>query len=90
METAAEYVSRWRTGRPVHLEDTEAAAGEERFFVGLRLMSGIRPDASEWATYAEPIERLIGNGLLERDGATLRLTARGVLVSNEVFQEFIA
>jgi oxygen-independent coproporphyrinogen-3 oxidase len=90
VEAAAEYVSSGRAGRPVRLDATEAAADEERFFVGLRLMSGIRPEPSDWARYAEPIGRLIGNGLLERHGGTLRLTARGVLVSNEVFQEFIA
>jgi len=28
-------------------------------------------------------------GLLATDGATLRLTNRGVLLSNEVFQEFL-
>ena len=90
VEAAAEYVSHWRACRAVRLDATEASADEERFFVGLRLMSGIRPEPSDWAKYAEPIGRLIGNGLLERDGATLRLTPRGVLFSNEVFQEFIA
>jgi oxygen-independent coproporphyrinogen-3 oxidase len=90
IEAAAEYVSRWRAGLPVRLEESEASSEEERFFVGLRLMSGIRPEAREWQRFAEPIERLIHDGLLERDGATLRLTPRGVLVSNEVFQEFIA
>ena len=32
----------------------------------------------------------LSDGLLERQGDTLRLTDRGVLLSNEVFQEFIA
>jgi hypothetical protein len=40
--------------------------------------------------YGEPIRRFLSDGLLEaRDGA-LRLTDRGVLLSNEVFQEFLA
>ena len=90
VESAAEYVSRSRAGLPVRLDTTDACAEEERFFVGLRLMNGIRPEPSEWSRFAEPIERLIGGGLLQRDGDMLRLTGRGVLVSNEVFQEFLA
>ena len=61
----------------------------ERLFVGLRLIGGIRPDASEWRRFASPIRRFVDAGLLETDGATLRLTSRGVLLSNEVFQEFL-
>ena len=36
-----------------------------------------------------PIRRFLDAGLLETDGETLKLTARGVLLSNEVFQEFV-
>ncbi|MBI5083721.1 MAG: radical SAM family heme chaperone HemW [Acidobacteria bacterium] len=71
------------------VECVEAKLDEERFFVGLRLLRGIRPTASEWETHREAIGRLVGDGLLVSDGGTLRLTARGVLLSNEVFQEFI-
>lgn len=90
VETAAEYVDRTRAAATVRLESTEASEQEERFFVGLRLMSGIRPEPSDWRKYAEPIDRLVSGGLLEREGEVLRLTPRGVLVSNEVFQEFVA
>ena len=65
------------------------ANADERFFVGLRLMRGVTPDAAEWEKYDAPINRFIRDGLLERAGAQLRLTARGVMVSNEVFQEFL-
>jgi oxygen-independent coproporphyrinogen-3 oxidase len=61
----------------------------ERFFVGLRLMEGIRPQAAEWQRFAEPIRRFVEAGLLETEDGALRLTDRGVLLSNEVFQEFI-
>jgi oxygen-independent coproporphyrinogen-3 oxidase len=67
-----------------------AAADDERFFVGLRLMQGIRPTAEEWKRFAAPIGRFVSAGLLEREEDHLRLTGRGVLVSNEVFQEFLA
>jgi oxygen-independent coproporphyrinogen III oxidase len=71
------------TSEPAHTD-------EERFFVGLRLMEGIEPAASEWHRFAAPIARFVQDGLLSVEGPRLRLTARGVLLSNEVFQEFVA
>jgi oxygen-independent coproporphyrinogen-3 oxidase len=71
------------------VESTPAEADEERFFVGLRLMEGIRPEPEEWERFAEPIGRFLEAGLLERHQDRLRLTGRGVLLSNEVFQEFL-
>jgi oxygen-independent coproporphyrinogen III oxidase len=67
----------------------EAHLAEERFFVGLRLTEGIRPQPEEWLRFAEPIHRFVDAGLLETAGGTLRLTNRGVMLSNEVFQEFL-
>jgi coproporphyrinogen III oxidase-like Fe-S oxidoreductase len=74
-------------GIPARLTTTDAA--EEHFFVGLRLMQGIEPTAGEWDRFAEPIGRWTRAGMLERDGSRLRLTPQGVLVSNEIFQEFV-
>jgi oxygen-independent coproporphyrinogen III oxidase len=69
--------------------DPRPPASDERLFLGLRLAGGIRPTQREWELYSEPIARFLDYGLLEsRDGA-LRLTDRGVLLSNEVFQEFV-
>ena len=65
------------------------ADSAEHLFVGLRLTSGIRPKAADWRRFDRPIRRFLDAGLLETDGATLRLTSRGVLLSNEVFQEFL-
>jgi len=62
---------------------------EERFFVGLRLMAGVRPEQAEWTRFDRPIRRFLDAGLLETADGVLRLTHRGVLLSNEVFQEFI-
>ena len=62
---------------------------DERFFVGLRMMEGIRPEPEEWRRFEEPIRRFVGAGLLETEDGVLRLTGRGVLFSNEVFQEFL-
>ncbi len=62
---------------------------DERFFVGLRLMEGIRPEPDEWRRFAAPIRRFVDAGLLESAGGVLKLTSRGILLSNEVFQEFL-
>lgn len=88
-EDAGEYAARWRRGEPFTVAEVAARLDEERFFVGLRLSAGIRPRSEEWLRWEEPIRRLIEAGLLERAGEVLRLTRRGLLVSNEVFQEFI-
>ncbi len=62
---------------------------EERFFVGLRLTDGIRPTELEWSRFASPIRKWTELGMLEHDNGKLRLSSRGVLISNEVFQEFL-
>ena len=82
-ESVTDYLGAWR---PVSVARD---ALEERFFVGLRLTRGIRPEPHEWRHFREPIGRFLEQGLLERDGETLRLTSRGVMLSNEVFQEFL-
>lgn len=89
VESAAEYVDCRKRSRPSRLPATPANQTEERFFVGLRLSEGIRPQPEEWRRFEEPITRFVNEGLLARDGERLRLTDRGVLLSNEVFAEFI-
>jgi oxygen-independent coproporphyrinogen-3 oxidase len=89
VESAAEYVDRWKRGQSPRLATTPANQAEERFFVGLRLAEGIRPQPEEWLRFDEPITRFVKEGLLARDGEQLRLTNRGILLSNEVFAEFI-
>ena len=85
VEAVAEYVER---ASPV-IESLAAHHEEEKFFVGLRLAEGVRPSAAEWRQFEAPINRFLGEGLLEKSGGMLRLTNRGVLFSNEVFQEFL-
>jgi oxygen-independent coproporphyrinogen-3 oxidase len=89
-EMAAEYVERHRQGEPPWVEETGAKPEEERFFVGLRLNEGIVPRAADWSRWEAPIRRFVEEGLLERSGERLRLTPRGVMLSNEVLQEFVA
>jgi oxygen-independent coproporphyrinogen III oxidase len=70
---------------------------EEAWFLGLRLNSGVDADAIELEfgsgrveSALEAVGRLSRSGLVSMHGKTIRLTARGQLLSNEVFQEFIA
>ncbi len=68
----------------------EVNNAEERFFVGLRLLRGITPTSEEWTKFAEPIAKWTEAGMLQQQGNTLLLSPEGVLVSNEVFQDFLA
>jgi oxygen-independent coproporphyrinogen-3 oxidase len=88
-ETAAEYVARWRESKPARVHSEPSNAQEEKFFVGLRLLRGVEPEAADYQRYSDSFDRLLDAGLLQRDGRRLRLTSRGVLLSNEVFAEFL-
>lgn len=89
VESAREYVERWERGESVRCEETRADADEEKFFVGLRLSEGVHADARDWQRFGPVFERFLDAGVMERANGNLRLTARGVMVSNDVFQEFI-
>ena len=75
---------------------TPQQAIEEAFFLGLRLNRGIeraelRADFGEAAVapFLAVAEELVQDRLLERAGDHIRLTPRGRLVSNEVFERFL-
>ena len=89
VESPKEYVARHERGESQQRATTPARPDEERFFLGLRLTGGICPSPEEWRKYEDPIQRFRAAGLVETDGRMLRLTGRGVLLSNEVFKEFI-
>jgi oxygen-independent coproporphyrinogen-3 oxidase len=73
-----------------------AARGAEALFSGLRLVEGVDPAALR-ARYGESIlpagsealADLVAAGLLSSDDGRLRLTPRGRLVSNEVFERLL-
>jgi oxygen-independent coproporphyrinogen III oxidase len=71
------------------------AAVEESFFLGLRLNRGIdleqiREEFSGAFLEGESaVEQCVRDGLLEQYGDNVRLTARGRLLSNEVFARFL-
>ena len=75
---------------------TPARQHEEAWFLGLRLNAGVDVAAMERefgpaivAQALEVVDRLAEAGLLTSDGKTVRLTAQGQLLSNDVFQEFL-
>jgi oxygen-independent coproporphyrinogen III oxidase len=78
------------------VEVTKTGALEETFFLGLRLLRGVDLDevtqrfgCAAVDALAPILDELEGTELIERETATVRLTARGRLLSNEVFQRFL-
>ncbi len=75
---------------------TERDEMEEFMFLGLRKMNGISSEGftkrfgvSCRQVYGSVIDRFVTEGLLEESGEGLRLTEKGIDVSNVVFSEFI-
>jgi oxygen-independent coproporphyrinogen-3 oxidase len=82
---------------PQKSDVTRANALEECFFLGLRLNCGVelreiaRCFGQDAAENVRPvIAELLQEGLLKSDGDRVSLTSRGRLLSNEVFQRFLA
>jgi oxygen-independent coproporphyrinogen-3 oxidase len=97
---AADTLEKYVAGSPLARSDvSRAAALEECFFLGLRLNRGVDLRAVI-ASFGQPalenlrptIAELVADELMEErgDGDVIRLTPRGKLLSNEVFQRFLA
>jgi len=94
----ADALEKYAAGSPlIRTAVSRASALEERFFLGLRLNRGV--DLREIAgAFGQPaldslrsaIADLVRDGLLQQSGPCIRLTSRGRLFSNEVFQAFLA
>ena len=74
----------------------EATLRSDALILGLRLLEGIAPEAfaerfgmTLEAAIGPAIERHLGLGLLEWGAGRLRLTARGLLLANEVFVDLL-
>jgi len=96
--TTTDDLQQYLAGRePVECAWLEAdKQHEEAWFLGLRLNAGVNLaelerdfGAARLAAACEVVERQMEAGLLCSDGKTVRLTAAGRLLSNEVFQEFL-
>ena len=75
---------------------TPAEQHEEAWFLGLRLNAGVEVSALKRefgeavvAPALQNVKELAEAGLVVSDDQTVRLTPRGQLLSNEVFQEFL-
>ena len=96
--STADSLEKYVAGSPLEKTVVSAAAAlEESFFLGLRLNRGVNLQqiavefGREAVANARPaIAELVAAGLLQEDGDFIRLTARGRLLSNEVFQRFLA
>jgi oxygen-independent coproporphyrinogen-3 oxidase len=68
---------------------------EESFFLGFRLNRGVdwqelqEKFGTDLNPYWDVMNELLSEKLLEQSGGKIRLTARGRLLSNEVFQKFV-
>ncbi len=89
VESAQDYVARAGRGESVRCAETSPDPVEEKFFVGLRLSEGVHADEADWRRFGPAFEYFLSHGVMERAHGKLRLTARGVMVSNEIFQEFL-
>jgi len=94
-----DYIARVRAGRSPIAELTALSARDlaaETMFMGLRLNAGVsfahfsdRCGADMDDCYAAELADLVGLGLLECDDAGVRLTARGRMLGNQVFERFV-
>ena len=69
---------------------------QETLFLGLRLTEGVdwkclqnSYGAEKLSTYEGALEDWLQQGLAQKTGDVVRLTASGMLLSNEVFQQFV-
>ncbi|HTU41941.1 MAG TPA: radical SAM family heme chaperone HemW [Candidatus Aquilonibacter sp.] len=84
-------------GAPLHRTEVSCSSAlEENFFLGLRLTRGISLSeiAAKFGKHVTDNTRaaiadFMETGLMEQQGDWVRLTSRGRLLSNEVFERFI-
>jgi oxygen-independent coproporphyrinogen-3 oxidase len=94
----ADSLEKYIAGSPMHpTAVSRQAAIEETFFLGLRLTGGVSLDQVAAKFGADAVRRhnpaiteMTDNNLLEHENEVVRLTPRGRLLSNEVFQRFLA
>ena len=93
VRTAAEYVARREQGGSARIDEEELDETrrlQDYLLTGLRRSEGVRVDPRHMEALAGPAAGLIERGWLEQPGPDrLRLTANGILFSNEVFSELL-
>jgi oxygen-independent coproporphyrinogen-3 oxidase len=95
---ASDVLEQYVAGAPLQRTVvSRSSALEENFFLGLRLTRGVNllelsANLGEQAVgnFRDAIAELVRDGLMQRDGDFIRLTAQGRLLSNEVFENFLS
>lgn len=95
----AEYVRAIEAGRSTREREeivTAHDALEEELFLGLRQLAGIdllrlerQYGANAGAQLSSRVERLVADGLLAREGSTIRLNPAKLTIANEAFVELL-
>ncbi|WP_100372233.1 radical SAM family heme chaperone HemW [Bacillus sp. FJAT-45037] len=96
----SKYIQAIESGDLPYLQEhrvTKVEQIEEAMFMGLRKLAGVnlstlstRYNVDLKEVYRDQITNLTKRGLLEQDGDVLRLTDDGLLLANEVFEQFLA
>jgi oxygen-independent coproporphyrinogen-3 oxidase len=96
--TIEEYITAVQHGHSPRTEEITLTANDlfaETMFMGLRMSNGVtyrhfraRCGVDMEEIYSETISSLMQQGLLERDSEGVRLTARGRMLGNHVFEQF--
>lgn len=99
LASTEEYVARVARGESPAVEPVTLTPEHrlgDALFTGLRLTSGIDLDAvgarygvDVWARFGSQLTPFVEEGLLERTGAVLRLTRRGMLLAHEIMTVFV-
>jgi oxygen-independent coproporphyrinogen-3 oxidase len=99
VSSTEEYVASVTRGTRLIVEERRLSREEQledALFTGLRLTEGLALEDIEkrygvdvWARYSAELEPFADEGLLVYDGASLRLTRRGMLLAHEIMTVFI-
>jgi oxygen-independent coproporphyrinogen-3 oxidase len=99
VSSTEDYIARVLRGEPtavdVHRLTEEQRLGDA-LFTGLRLTRGVdvarvgaRYAVNVWERFGDSLQPFLEEGILERQGTTLRLTRRGMLLAHEVMAVFV-
>ncbi len=84
------------TGFSERIKLSKKEQEKETMIMGLRLIEGVKKKRFQkrfkediYTVFGKQIERLIEAGLLEDNGSHIRLTERGIMLGNHVFEEFV-
>lgn len=69
------------------IQGTPVSRRQETIFLGLRMAQGV--EVKTFKGYEKEVKALESEGLLEKKGDRYRLTERGVLLANRVFEHFV-